>query len=277
MRVGEHQFLKVTRETAHGLYLSDGKEEVLLPRGQVPADYKIGERIRVFVLTDSEDRPVATTKNPVAKVGEFAMLKVVSVTTAGAFLDWGLDKDLFCPIREQRVPLREGEEAIVRIYLDEVSQRVVCSTKLSRFLSPEGKHLRAGQPVQILVTGRGPDLVSVIVDEQFKGSIFPDEWTEPLRVGDRKDAYVKSVRPEDHKIAISLRPQGFRAVMATRNAVLEALEQNGGSLAVSDKSPPEEIQRLFGMSKGSFKKLIGSLYKEGLIEIADDEIRLAGG
>ena len=163
MRIGEYQELRVARETQHGIYLADAAgEEVLLPRGQCPPRSEIAETMRVFVLTDSEDRPVATTKKPLATAGEFVKLRVVSVTPAGAFLDWGLDKDLFCPPMEQRVPMREGGQYLVRVYVDEVSNRVTCTTKLSRFLQSDGIGLAPGQPVKIIVAGRFPDMMTVI-------------------------------------------------------------------------------------------------------------------
>jgi predicted RNA-binding protein (virulence factor B family) len=274
MRIGEYQELQVTRETQHGLYLGNRNDEVLLPRGQVPEGTRIGDTLRVFVLTDSEDRPVATTKKPLATVGEFAKLRVVSVTSAGAFLDWGLDKDLFCPPREQTTPMHEGGEYLVRVYLDEVSKRVVCTTKLSKYLRQDGVGLEQGQPVKIIVAAFTPDLISVIIDGQIKGSLFPDEWHEKLQVGDVRDGYVKSIRPEDRKVAVSLRPQGRRAVLEERHRLLNTLRENGGSLPVSDKSSPEDIHRHFGLSKGAFKKLIGALYKEGRIEIKPDSIWL---
>lgn len=275
MRIGEYQSLRVGRKTDHGLYLADAcGEEVLLPKKECLPENRVGDTMRVFVLTDSEDRPVATTRKPLATVGDFALLRVISVTGAGAFLDWGLDKDLFCPIREQSSPMREGGDYLVRIYLDDVSNRVVCTSKLARFLEPDGKELTPGQPVKILVSGRGPDLISVIIDGRFKGSLFRDEWHEPLAIGDVRDAFIKSIRPEDHKVAVSLRPQGFRAIAKESTRLLDALRANGGSLPVSDKSSPEEIHRLFGLSKGAFKRLIGALYKEGRIEIRADGIRL---
>jgi len=274
MRIGMYQALRVARETVHGLYLADAKDEVLLPRGQVPSDARIGDTLRVFVYTDSEDRPVATTKKPVAKVGEFAKMRVVSVTDKGAFLDWGLDKDLFCPFAEQQSPMREGGDYVVLVTLDELTQRVPCSAKIGKFLRPDGEDLKPGQPVKIMIAGRSRDLMSVIIDDQYKGSLFADEWHERLEVGDVRDGFVKSIRAEDKKVAVSLRPQGFRAIMGERDRLIGALKANGGSLPVSDKSSPEEIQRHFGLSKGAFKRLIGALYKEGHIEIEPHSIRL---
>lgn len=275
MRIGEFQTLRVTRDLPHGLYLTDGEEDVLLPRNQSPEDAKLGDNLEVFVYTDSEDRPIATRKKPHGTVGEFALLRVVSAGSQGAFLDWGLDKDLFCPIREQRFPMREGYDYLVRIYLDDASGRTTCSTKLSKFLEPTGENLRVGQPIKIIVANRGPALISVIIDSQVKGSLFPDEWVENLRIGDVRDAFVKNIRPDDRKVAVSLRPQGYQAVLNEADRLMAALKAAGGVLPVSDKSSPEEIQRRFGLSKGAFKKLIGNLYREGRIKIEPDQIRLA--
>jgi predicted RNA-binding protein (virulence factor B family) len=274
VRIGEYQELRAVRETANGFYLADSEAEVLLPRGQCPAGLKPNDHLAVFVYTDSEDRPVATTKKPIAIVGEFAKLRVVSVTEAGAFLDWGIDKDLFCPMKEQQGRMREGGHYLVRVYLDELTHRTACTMRINRYLRPTGEGLKPGQPVKVMIAAMFPDLVSVIVDDHFKGSLFPDEIHEQLEVGDVRAGFIKSIRPEDSKIAVSLRPQGYRAILDEREGLLRALREGGGSLPVSDKSPPEEIQRRFGMSKGAFKKLIGTLYREGRIELDAAEIRL---
>jgi uncharacterized protein len=189
-------------------------------------------------------------------------------------LDWGLDKDLFCPIREQLHPLREGETVVVRVYLDDVSGRVAATSKLGRYLKASGEGLKVGQPAEIMISGRSPDALTVIVDGQYRGSLYPDEQLERLEIGDRRLGFVKQIRPADGKIAVSLRPQGYQAVVGERDRILEALRGAGGVLPVSDKSSPEEIQRRFGLSKAAFKKLIGTLYREGEIEIEESEIRL---
>jgi predicted RNA-binding protein (virulence factor B family) len=274
MRIGAWQTLTVERETPQGVYLGDGQADVLLPRGQVAPNLRVGDDLDVFVYTDSEDRPVATIKKPLAIVGEFAMLRVVSITAAGAFLDWGLDKDLFCPRNEQLHLMRDREEWVVRVYLDEASQRVACTTRLNRYLRKDGADLELGQKVRILISDQSHEAATVIIDGHTRGLLFPDEWVERLRVGEERDAYVKQIRELDGRVAVSLRPQGFRAISQERHRILEALGDNGGTLPVSDKSSPEEIYQRFGMSKGAFKKLIGALYREGDIEIFPDLIRL---
>jgi uncharacterized protein len=274
MQIGEYQRLTVRRETPQGLYLGTEESEVLLPRGQIPVGTQINDELEVFVYTDSEDRPVATMKRPHAVVGEFAALRVVAVTSAGAFLDWGIDKDLFCPQREQQDPMREGQIYVVRVYLDDRSNRVVCSSRLNRFLHQTGKGLKDGQQVKIRVVDHYPDYTTVIINDDTRGTLFDDERHEKLAIGELRDAYVKQVREEDRKVAVSLRPQGYAAVLGESQRIMEALRQNGGELPVSDKSSPEEIQRRFGLSKGAFKKLIGTLYREGKIVIGEDRIKL---
>ncbi len=274
MRIGEYQELRIEREAPQGVYLSDGEADVLLPRAQVPENARPGDKVRVFVLTDSEDRPIATTKRPFAAVGDFAMLDVVSVTSDGAFLDWGIDKDVFCPVREQQRPMREKERYLVRLYLDEVSNRVVCTSRIGRFLKASGEELEQGQKVRILVSDINPEFMSVIINKGIKGTIFRDEWIVNLAIGDSREAFVKQIRPGDFKVAISLRPQGYENVVGERAKVLAALKANQGFLPVSDRSSPAEIQKRFGLSKGAFKKILGSLYKDGIIEIEARSIRL---
>lgn len=274
MRIGEYNDLRVTRESPYGLYFGDDEAEVLLPKKECLGTMHLGDVHRLFVLTDSEDRPIATRKKPKAIVGEFAKMRVVSVIDAGAFLDWGIDKDLFCPHKEQAVPMEEGKNYVVRVYLDEVSGRPAASTRLNRYLQIEGWGLKVGQPVEILIVERTREAIAVIVNNFIRGSIFPDEWHEELRIGDSRQAYVKAVRREDGRVAISLRPQGYEGAMSARDKILADLRAAGGMLPVSDRSSPEEINRRFGLSKGAFKKLIGTLWKEGLIELEADRIRL---
>ncbi len=274
MRLGEYHELRAVREGPPGLFLSDGQTDVLLPKAQVPPRIYVGDVLRVFVMKDSEDRIIATTKTPYAIPGEFARLTVVSVSEIGAFLDWGLDKDLFCPIKEQMMRMRAGQDYLVRIYIDEVSERIACTSKFNRYLKATSEDLEVGQAVKLMIADRTEDFIRVIINGQFKGSLFPDEWIEKLQMGEVRSGYIKRIRPEDGRIAVSLRPQGFSAVLGERDRILAALKEAGGTLPVSDKSSPEEIQRRFGLSKGAFKKLIGALYREEMIEISDHWIKL---
>ncbi len=274
MRMGEVQELTIIREAQQGLYVGDEDGEVLLPRRLCPRDVRIGRKLRVFVHTDSEDRPIATTKMPLAQVGEFALMRVIAVTSAGAFLDWGIDKDLFCPLGEQATPMREDRNVVVRVYLDEASGRVVCTSKLARFLRVDGEGLRVGQPVKIMIVEHRPNATTVIIDGYYRGTLFPDEWHDDLVIGQVLDGFVKQIRAEDRKVAVSLRPQGYEAVLDQRDRLIAALRTSGGFLPVNDKSSPEEIHRRFGLSKGSFKKLIGTLYRERVLDIESHGIRL---
>ena len=274
MRIGEFQELVAVKETPHGYYLGDEESTVLLPRKECPPGLRYGHRLNAFIYTDSEDRPVATLRKPLATVGDFAAMRVASITRAGAFLDWGLDKDLFCPIREQPFPMRSGETHLVRVYLDEVSNRVAASARLGRFLPSGGADFTVGQRVEVMITGRSPDAFSAIVDGVARGFLYNDEQVDSLSIGEKRTAYIKQIRPRDHKIALSLRPQGFAGILGERERILTALEENGGALPYSDRSSPAEIQRVFGLSKASFKKLIGTLYREGKIQVEEDGIRL---
>lgn len=274
MRIGEMNDLRVVSESPYGLYVGDADAEVLLPNNQCLDTMHIGDVLRLFVYTDSEDRPIATRKMPRAVAGEFAALRCVAVNDAGAFLDWGIDKDLFCPPKEQATPMEIGRDYVVRVYLDEVSGRVAATSRIKRFLQVEGFGLRVGQPIQILVAEIGGEGMTVIINGFIRGTLFRDEWHERLQVGDERDAFVKAIRKEDGRVAVSLRPQGYAAVMGERDRLLADLKAAGGKLPVSDRSSPEEIQKRFGLSKGAFKKLIGSLYKEGLIDIEANHIRL---
>lgn len=274
MRIGEYNELEIIRDSPHGLYLTDGMNDALLPANQCSREMHLGDRIRVFLYTDSEDRPIATTRHPLATVGQFAKLKVVETYDHGAFLDWGLDKDVYCPIREQIVPMQAGRWAFVRLYLDEISSRVVCTSRWKRFLTSDGREFKPGERVSIIVAERTPNFVTAIIDHRVRATLFADEWTEDLEVGDQREAFIKSVRDTDYKIALSLRPQGREAILGERERVLQLLKDNRGVLRLSDKSSPERIQEALGMSKGAFKKLIGALYKEGLIDIEPSLIRL---
>ena len=271
--IGSYNELELVRKVDFGVYMSDGEQDILLPIRQVPPRAKQGDLIRVFVYTDSEDRPIATLLRPKAVVGDFAMLKVVSVNSFGAFVDWGLEKDLLVPHSEQRYSLKEERAYVVRVLLDKLSNRVIGSTKLTKFLSTETAMLREGQKVDAMFFQHTDDGTMAIVDNKYPAAIFPDEIFQPLRIGERRTAYVKKIR-EDGRLCLSLSPQGYEAVVAEAPGILAMLKKSGGFLPYSDSTSPEVIRAVFGMSKGSFKKLIGGLMKEGKIEISYHGIRL---
>jgi predicted RNA-binding protein (virulence factor B family) len=273
IRIGEYCRLKAARTTDNGLYLTDGENEVLLPRKYVPEGTEIGHTVRVFVTTDSEDRPVATTQRPLGVVGDFAALKVKQLTPVGAFMDWGLDKDLLIPFAEQHRRMEEGEWMLVRIDRDERTNRVFGSTKLGKYLKPEASELRDRLEVDGIVAEQVSQGYRFIIEEMYFAMLFNDEVHGRLQIGEKRKVYIKRVR-EDGQLAISLTPQGYSAALDQGPVILERLKKAGGFLPYGDKSDPDEIRREFGLSKGTFKKAIGGLMKAGSIEVADYGIRL---
>lgn len=270
--IGRTQELTVSDISPHGPFLTDGETRILLPARLAPRDIQPGERITVFVTTDSEDRPVATTQRPAGEVGQCVALKVKEVTTIGAFLDWGLDKDLLLPFGEQASPVREGQMIVAKIVLDEKTGRVVATTRLKRHLHGSSSGLEQGTQVDGLVTSVGRDGARVIINQSFLGAIFADEMREPLRVGDARPFWIKRIR-EDGEVALALGPSGYVAAQGLGPQIMERLRREGGFLPLSDHSSPDEIQRAFGVSKGTFKKAIGTLQKQGHITIEFHGIR----
>ena len=274
--IGRFNSLQVVKHTDFGLYLDGGADgEILLPRRYVPKDVPcaVGERLDVFVYHDSEDRLIATTLKPRIEVGGFACLKVVAVNHVGLFLDWGLPKDLFLPHSEEKRPLQVGDHCVVHAYLDPRTRRVTATARLDRYLDNTPARYRRGQAVELLVVERTDLGFKVIVDGRHWGLLHKNELIKPLRSGQRTTGYIRELR-EDGKINLSLQPQGREAADSLSEQILARLRESGGRLALSDKSSPEDIVRQFGVSKGSFKKAIGGLYKQGLIAILDEHIEL---
>ncbi len=275
-QIGRFNSLQVVKHTDFGLYLDGGADgEILLPRRYVPKDVPcaVGERLDVFVYHDSEDRLIATTLKPRIEVGGFACLKVVAVNHVGLFLDWGLPKDLFLPHSEEKRPLQVGDHCVVHAYLDPRTRRVTATARLDRYLDNTPARYRRGQAVELLVVERTDLGFKVIVDGRHWGLLHKNELIKPLRPGQRTTGYIRELR-EDGKINLSLQPQGREAADSLSEQILARLRESGGRLALSDKSSPEDIVRQFGVSKGSFKKAIGGLYKQGLIAILDEHIEL---
>lgn len=270
MEIGKYNTLTVTRSVEFGLYLSDEEgTEVLLPRRYVTADMNTGQPIEVFVYNDSENRPVATTERPVAVVGEFALMRVKAVNAVGAFLDWGLTaKDLLVPFREQRVSMQEGRSYVVRLYLDEATQRVVATAKLGRFLDTEKPDYYHRQRVDIIVVQRTELGYRVIVNGSHWGQIYQNEIYTDVNVGDRLTAFVKQVRP-DGKVDLTLSKIEKMRVDDLADRILDHLRTHGGTMTLNDRSSPDEIMTTFGCSKKDFKKALGQLYRLQLISIGD--------
>ena len=273
VQIGKFNTLEVLKELDFGMYL-DGKElgEILLPVRYIPEGLQIGESVEVFIYKDSEDRLIATTEIPFAQVGEFAFLSVNSTNRIGAFMDWGLMKDLLVPFREQKTKMMEDRSYTVYVYLDQESQRIVASAKIEKFLDNVLPEYEVNQEVSVMVYQRTDLGFKVIVDNKFSGMIYFNEIFCDVRVGDTLTAYVKYVR-DDQKIDISLQPLGYeQRIDPLSESILEALDENDGFLPLSDKSPADKIEQYFACSKKAFKKAIGALYKKRMIEIKENGI-----
>ncbi|MGR7814514.1 CvfB family protein [Lacinutrix undariae] len=274
IKIGEYNRLEIIRETDHGLFISDDEgNEILLPNRYVPSEFKIWEEIEVFVYLDNDERLVAVTDRPYIKRGEFALLRCNAVTDHGAFLDWGLVKELFCPFREQAFNMKVGGWYLVYCYLDEVTNRLVASSKTNRFLDNKELTVQQFDEVDLIVSHPSDIGMNVIVNKEHAGLIFKDDIFKDLSIGDHLKGYVKKIR-EDNKIDIVLGQIGYRNIEPNAETILHELQDNGGFLALNDKSNPDDIKREVQMSKKSFKKAIGTLYRQKLIEIKDDGVYL---
>lgn len=254
-----------------GAYLTDGREEILMPTKFVPEELKEGDSIRVFVYHDNEGRPIATTQLPLACVDQVATLKVVANGAAGGFLDWGLDKDLLVPNSEQRFRLQVGQKAVVWIYIDSKSGRIVASTKLNRYIQDTGGDYKLGDDVEIVIAETTNLGFKVVVDNAYWGLLYKNEVFKDITIGDRLDAFIKEVRP-DGKIDITLRSPEKNEVEDLGSIILGRLKENGGTLPFGDKSDAAEIYKEFGVSKKVFKRTLGMLFKDGKVKLEDNKI-----
>jgi hypothetical protein len=274
IHLGEYNTLEILRESEQGLYLADEEgNEVLLPNRYVPEAFKIWDKIDVFVYLDNEERLVAVTDKPYIKNGDFALLRCNAVTDHGAFLDWGMVKELFCPFGEQAFKMKVGGWYFVYCFLDEKSNRLVASSKTNRFLDNNELTVSQFDEVDLIVSHPSDIGMNVIINKKHLGLIFKDEIFKDLSVGDRLKGFVKKVRP-DNKIDIVLGQIGYRNIEPNADAIMVELQSNSGYLNLTDKSNPEDIKTLLQMSKKSFKKAVGTLYKQKLIEIKEDGIYL---
>ncbi|MCE9518907.1 MAG: GntR family transcriptional regulator [Verrucomicrobia bacterium] len=275
VQIGRQNTLRILQETPSGLYLDGGElGEILLPGKYIPRSGFPGAEVEVFVHRDSEDRLVATTETPLAMVGDFACLEVVSVQPAiGAFLNWGLGKDLLLPIREQKNRVRAGDRVVVYVYFDTKTERVVASSRLNRHLDLTVATYTEGQPVNLLIAGESPLGFNAIVENAHSGLLFRNETGTALRIGQRLKGYVRTLRP-DGKINLALDPAGYTRIAPLSEEIIEKLKAAGGRLEFHDKSSPEEIRRVFGASKKSFKQAVGALFSERRIRLERDGIEL---
>lgn len=274
MQIGRTQILKVNRHAEAGVYLTDEEGvEVLLPNRYVPDVCKVGDEVEVFVYTDGEDRPIAATVKPIAEAGEFALMTVKQVTDFGAFLEWGVMKDLLVPFSEQRGDLKEGDKVFVYIYEDNVTHRVVASARWERFINPDVTSLKKGQKVTLTVASKSDLGYKVVIDGEFKGLIFNSDVCTPLHIGDTVDGYIYKVR-EDGKVDVRLKSEGYGSIGGEAEKILAKLKAEGGFIAVTDKSSPELINELFGMSKKTYKKAVGDLYKKHIVALYYNGLKL---
>lgn len=275
INLGKFNTLRVVKEVDFGMYLDGGVEgEILLPKRYAPKDCKPGDELRVFIYLDQEERLIATTQTPLAQVGEFACLEVAWVNQYGAFLNWGLMKDLFVPFREQKARMEVGRKYIVHVHLDEESYRIAASAKVEHYLSQEKPAYEPGQGVDALVWQKTDLGYKVIIDNRYAGLLYESEIFQQLYMGMKVKAYIKQVR-EDGKIDLTLQKLGQAKVEDFSSTLLEYIRRNGGRTHLNDKSPADEIYALFGVSKKTFKKAVGDLYKKRLVTLQDDGIRLA--
>ncbi|WP_282135737.1 CvfB family protein [Seonamhaeicola maritimus] len=274
MQLGQINTLEILRETDHGIYLIDNEDkEVLLPNRYVPDSFKIWDKIDVFVYLDNEERLVATTDIPYIQLGEFALLRCNQVTDYGAFLDWGLVKELFCPFKEQAFKMKPGGWYLVHCYLDERTDRLAASSKTNRFLSNKELTVKEFDEVELIASHPSDIGWNVIVNKTHIGLIYKDNIFTDISVGDKLKGIVKKVRP-GNKLDIALGQIGYRNIEPNAQRILEELEDNSGFINLTDKSNPEAIKEQLQMSKKSFKKALGSLYKQKQILIKPDGIYL---
>jgi len=275
VHLGKYNNLKIIRQVQNGLYLTDaeGSEEVLLPNKYAPKTWEPGVELQVFVFKDSEDSLIATTATPLIKLDEFACLQVKVVNEFGAFLDWGLDKDLFVPFREQPGQMLAGNWYFVYLYLDEETDRLTASGRYQRFFQEKFILLQTGQEVDLLIDDPTELGVNVIINNLYRGLVYANEIYHEVRRGDRCKGYVKRVR-EDGKIDVSLQKIGFAKIEPEGEKILAMLNANQGYLRFTDKSEPDDITQYFQMSKKTFKRAIGTLYKQRLVRLEEDGIYL---
>jgi len=273
VQVGRFNTLKVVKQVDFGFYLDGGQDEILLPTRFVPPGLKDGDDLEVFIYHDSESRLIATTQHPLGVVGDIVMLKVVSTTQQGAFLDWGLMKDIFVPLSQQDERMQEGESYLVMIYLDEQTGRVAATQKFARFIKNEELTVKELDPVEMIVFQKTDLGYKVIINNKHMGVLHYSEVFRELQYGENVKGFIKKILPEN-KIDVVLGERGYKKAENERDRILQLLEENNGYLPYNDKSAPEDIYKFFGISKKTFKMTVGGLYKERKIEITKTGIKL---
>ncbi len=272
VNIGQLNTLVVVKEKDFGLYL-DAQQlgEILLPKRYIPKGTRVGDEIEVFVYLDSNDELIATTEMPKVKVGEFAGLKAVAVNHIGAFFDWGLPKDLLVPFSQQKIRVEEGETHLLFVYLDQHTNRIVATTKVDPLLNREEIPYRTGEKVKAIIGDKTDIGFKCIIDDCFWGVLFFQDAFRQLRKGEEVSAFIKRVR-DDGKIDISLQEVGYKKVRGILDDVLDYLDSQGGEMTITDKSSPEAIYAVFKVSKATFKKAIGALYKDKKVALSPGKV-----
>jgi uncharacterized protein len=277
LEIGKYNRLTILRDTKVGLFLGneiDDKDDILLPNKYVPEHFEIGEELTVFVYLDHEERPVATTLEPYIILNEFALLRVNYINQIGAFMDWGLEKDILVPFKEQARPMEKGKRYLVYLYMDQKTNRLVASSKTNQFLNNDNLTVTKFEEVDLIVSHITEIGINVIINEQHKGLLYKDEvYDDSIRTGDRMRGYIKNIRP-DGKIDVTINKIGYDNIEPNAELILNELRASRGFLRLNDNSHPEDIKTVLKMSKKTFKKAIGALYKDQLIEIKEDGIYL---
>lgn len=273
IEAGKYNTLKVSRKTDFGFYLDDGKEGILLPKRFAPRNLKIGDELKVFIYHDSDSRLIATTQEPKGIAGDIVLLQCVSTTEQGAFLDWGLMKDLFVPKSQQLARMRKGGEYLVKIYIDEQTGRVAATEKIEKQISNDELTVEEGEQVDLYVQRKSDLGYVMIINGRHTGLLHSNEVYREIQVGDRLKGYIKTIRP-DNKIDIVLDKQGYEKIEGETEKILRLLKENKGFLPYHDKSDPEAIYAYFGMSKKTFKMTVGALYKQRKIDLKENGIKL---
>ena len=280
IQIGKYNTLTILRDTQVGLFLgdansnSDGLDGILLPNKYVPKVFEIGEELTVFVYLDHEERLVATTLEPYILLNEFSLLRVNYVNNIGAFLDWGMEKDILVPFKEQARPMEKGKRYLVYLYIDEKTNRLVASSKTNQFLSNDDLDIQNGDEVDLIVSHITEIGINVIINEKYRGLLYKDEvYDDAIRTGDRMFGFIKNIRP-DNKIDVSLQKQGYENVEPNSEIIIDELRANRSFLRLNDNSHPDDIRTVLKMSKKTFKKAIGLLYKQKIIDIKEDGIYL---
>ncbi|MFN2394343.1 MAG: S1 RNA-binding domain-containing protein [Bacteroidales bacterium] len=271
---GKLNTLRVVKILDFGVYLDGGEMgEILMPTKWVPGNTKVDDELDVFIYFDSEDRPIATTLKPKAMVGEFALMKVKAVNRIGAFLDWGLDKDLLVPFKEQNAKMEEGRFYLVYLYVDSRSKRIAASAKLEKYLDIEPVSYETGQQVDLVIWTRSDLGYKAIINQKHSGLLYANEIFHDVFPGQQMKGYISEIRP-DGKIDLKLQKSGFQNIDQFTSKLLDVLKSNDGFLPLTDKSNPEEIYKVLQMSKKNFKKSVGNLYRQKIISISENGVSL---